>query len=42
MAGWKNLVDDHPRGWKECHITLVDLVVWVGHYMCIVLVTKSD
>ena len=35
IAGGRNLLDDHKRGSVEGYITLVDLVVQVGHYTTI-------
>ncbi len=40
LACGRNLLDDHLKAWKECHITLVDLVVIVHHYMTTGVTTK--
>jgi hypothetical protein len=41
IAGGRNLLDDHKKGSVKGYITLVDLVVQVGHYIIIGTVSNS-
>ena len=42
IAGGRNLLNDHKRGSEEGYITLLDLVVQVGHYITIGEVSNSS
>ena len=42
IAGGRNLLDDHKKGSEVGYITLVDLVVQVGHYIIIGTVNNSS